>query len=311
LLIFSPPTSSQPWAWTVRGRGRPAASRIAGQVTAWKRSHEVVVGRPDPLELLHVGVPAGSGQVVLERVDPDVHDVPWVPGDGHPPGEAGPRDGEVLEPLLDEGDDLAPAGLGADELRVVAVVLQQPVGVLGDAEEVVLLPDGVDRSAVDRAVAVDQLLGAVELLAGHTVQALVAVQVDVALVVQLLPQVLHGQHVALLGGADEVVVGDVQLGPGGLPPLHDLVGPGLRVEPAGLGRPGHLLAVLVGPGEEQHPVPVGTTPTRQHVGRDGGVGVADVRQVVDVVDRGGELEGVLLGHRTTCLSGGGRRSRSG
>src|SRR4029453_3126741 len=99
------------------------------------------------------------------------------------------------------------------ELGMLAVVLQQAVGVLGDAEEVVLLPDGVDRGPVDRALAVDQLLGAVELLAGHAVQALVAVQVDVALVVQLLPEVLDRHLVALLGGADEVVVGDVQLRP--------------------------------------------------------------------------------------------------
>jgi hypothetical protein len=53
---------------------------------------------------------------------------------------------------------------------MVAVVLQQPVGVLGDAEEVVLLPDRLDRRAVDRAAPVDQLLGGVELLAGHAVQ---------------------------------------------------------------------------------------------------------------------------------------------
>ncbi|MNW56252.1 hypothetical protein D3C74_339600 [compost metagenome] len=37
LLIFSPPTRSQPCANTVLGRGRPAAMSIAGQITAWKR----------------------------------------------------------------------------------------------------------------------------------------------------------------------------------------------------------------------------------------------------------------------------------
>ena len=37
LLIFSPPTSSQPCANTLRGNGSPAAISIAGQITAWNR----------------------------------------------------------------------------------------------------------------------------------------------------------------------------------------------------------------------------------------------------------------------------------
>ena len=37
LLIFSPPTSSQPCAKTCAGNGSPAARSIAGQYTAWKR----------------------------------------------------------------------------------------------------------------------------------------------------------------------------------------------------------------------------------------------------------------------------------
>ena len=37
LLIFSPPTSSQPLANTLRGGSRPAAISIAGQMTAWNR----------------------------------------------------------------------------------------------------------------------------------------------------------------------------------------------------------------------------------------------------------------------------------
>ncbi len=37
LLIFSPPTSSQPCANTFFGSGSPAAISMAGQMTAWKR----------------------------------------------------------------------------------------------------------------------------------------------------------------------------------------------------------------------------------------------------------------------------------
>lgn len=37
LLIFSPPTSSQPLAAIRPGSGRPFAISMAGQMTAWKR----------------------------------------------------------------------------------------------------------------------------------------------------------------------------------------------------------------------------------------------------------------------------------
>ena len=63
--------------------------------------------------------------------------------------------------------------------------------------------------------------------------------------------------------------------------------------PVLLGRPGHLLAVLVGPGEEEDVVADQPVPPGQGVGVDRGVGVPDVGRVVDVVDRRGD---VVAGH---------------
>ena len=56
-------------------------------------------------------------------------------------------------------------------------------------------------------------------------------------------------------------------------------------EPVGLGRALHLEPVLVGPGQEEDVVAQQAVPAGQGVGRDRRVGVADVRCVVDVVDR--------------------------
>ncbi len=56
----------------------------------------------------------------------------------------------------------------------------------------------------------------------------------------------------LLGGADEVGIGDVQFLPQGLVPLHHTVSQfqrGLACRVRGLL---HFLAVLVGPGEKEH-----------------------------------------------------------
>ena len=72
-----------------------------------------------------VGSPAERGDVVGERVEPDVDDVLFVAGDGDAPVEAGAGDGEVAQAALDEAMTSLRRGLGADELRVGLVVLEQ------------------------------------------------------------------------------------------------------------------------------------------------------------------------------------------
>ena len=60
-----------------------------------------------------------------------------------------------------------------------------------------------------------------------------------------------------------------------------------------LGGPGHLLAVLVGAGEEEDLVAEEAVPPGQGIGVDGGVGVPHVGRVLHVVDGGGD---VVAGH---------------
>ena len=253
--------------------------------------HQVVVDRPPPREPLPVGAVAHGGAVVDQGVEPDVGDVLRVPGDRDAPADRRPGDREVLEALTDEPQHLVAAGLGLDGVRVGLVVLQQPVAVAGELEEVVLLPHPLHRPAVDRAVAVGQLVFGVVGLAGHAVEALVGAELDVAVVVDLLEHLLHGPVVAGLGRADEVVVADPQLFPGLGEAFAGPVGPVLRGEALSLGGLGHLETVLVGTGEEKHLIAPQTAPPGQHIGRDGGVGVADMGNVVDVIDGCGDGEG--------------------
>ena len=55
---------------------------------------------------------------------------------------------------------------------------------------------------------------------------------------------------------------------------------------------GHLLTVLVGPGEEEHVLAVEPLKPRQRIGRDRLIGVADMRHTVRVCDRGRDVESV-------------------
>ena len=100
--------------------------------------------------------------------------------------------------------------LGLHRVGVRGVPLEQAVCVAAELEEVVLLLHVLDGRAVDRAVAVDQLVLGVVRLARDAVQALVGAELDVAGVVAGLQQRLDAAVVARLGRADEVVVGDVE-----------------------------------------------------------------------------------------------------
>ena len=91
---------------------------------------------------------------------------------------------------------------------------------------------------------------------------------------------------ALFGGADVVVVGDAHALPERLELGGDLVGELLRRDAGGGGAALDLLAVLVGAGEEEGVVAEEAVAAGDDVGGDGGVGVADVRARVDVVDGG-------------------------
>ena len=212
----------------------------------------VVHGGPPRLEPLLVLAVADGRQVVDQRVVPHVEDVLLVPGHNHPPVDGGPGDRDVPQAAPDEAQGLVALGLGNDGGRGRLVPLDEPALEGAQPEEVVLLLEQLDRGAVDRAQpALEQLVLGVVLLAGHAVQAPVGVLDDPAVVVDPAEELLDGALVPGLGGADEVVVGDVEVGPGRGEPGGQLVGPLLRGDPVLLGGPGHLLAVLVGPGEEE------------------------------------------------------------
>ena len=97
--------------------------------------------------------------------------------------------------------------------------------------------------------------------------------------------------VARVGGADEEVVGDVDARQQRLEALGVAVGELLRRDALALGRLRDRLAVLVGAGEEEHLLAALAHVPGEDVGADRRVRVAEVRRRVDVVDRGGDVEG--------------------
>ena len=252
---------------------------------------------------------AQRGDVVDQGVEPDIRDVLVVEGQRYAPLQPrlGPADREIQERFAQEAQHLVPIALRLDEARIVLEVLDQPLLVLRHLEEVVLLLDEGERRLMVRTLAVDDLLLGVEALAAVAVPAAVLAEVDLARVVELLENGLHDDSVARLGRADEVVVGDAEA----LPGLSERQGVGVGVRlgrHAGRGgRLGHLVAVLVGAGQEIDAVTAQATVAAHGVGHDGRTRVPQMRPRVDIVDRRRQVESAV-GHPS--LTWRARRSRN-
>ena len=200
------------------------------------------------------------------------------------------------EGLLQEAEDLVPPRRGLHEIGVRPYVVDQPLLMLAHAEEVVLLRDLGDGPLAVGAGPLLEVLFGPEALVGDTVPSVVRVLVDLAPVVQVLEDSLDNPDVALLGGADEVIVGDAELLPEFLKADHHTVAVFLRSDAGRRGRLFHLLPVLVDAGEEEDLLSPEPVKARQAVGDDGGVGVPEVGDVVYVVDRRRDVKVLSFGH---------------
>ena len=268
---------------------RPDDGVETGDVLA----HEVEVRRPPFVPTGFVVAVTGGREIVDERVEPDIDDAPVVEGNRNAPVEAGSAHGEVEEARFEDIPQFVAAGFRFDETGVVAVEVEQPVAVRRESEEVVALADPVRFVVMDGAASLREVFLLFEGFAGNAVPALVGAFVEIAGVADGDEEFLDRGAVALLGGADELVEGDVQLRPDA---AEDFLHPFAvveRVEPLLGGLPAHIQRVLVGAHEEVGVVSGGAPEAGDHIGGDLLVGGSEVGRRVDIVDRRGE---VVAGH---------------
>ena len=127
----------------------------------------------------------------------------------------------------------------------------------------------------------------------NAVPAFIGALVEVALLVQISPELLHRARLALFGGTHEVRVGDIEHIPGVFECGNHGIAPLLRRHAVLFARLGNLLAVLVKTGDECNVAAVHALITRHGVGGDGGVCSAQVGRRIYIVNRRGERIGGL------------------
>ena len=158
-------------------------------------------------------------------------------------------------------------------------------------EEVVRLHDLGNFTENFRPFTVGQTIFFLQkLLLARRVKAFVLRLVDFALVEELLEHLTYDFLVPLLGGADKIVVGDIELGQKSAEFGADLVGKLLRRDAFFLGALLDLLAVFIDAGEKMYAVAHLAAEARDHVREHLFVGVPQVGRTVHVINRGGNIK---------------------
>ncbi len=318
----SPCASSQPWTQTILGSGRPALISMAGQIDGVQAvdvlADDVQVSRPPVVEHRRIVGEAGPGDVVDERVVPDVDRArgrvpaavvaPGAATVGHErerdaPGRPFAADAEVLESLADEAEHLVLAVLRLHPVGHVGVVPLQALLVRRQAEEPVVLGQPLQLDvgvvgAVHARPVLEQVAAVAEALVG-AVPAFVLAQVDVAVRVGAPDHLVHGIGVVRVRGADEAVGADAERVLGGSEERHHLIDEGLRLQALRRGSGGDVDRVLVGAGQEARVVAEHTVPARDDVGSDDLVQRVQAGSVVGVGDGGGQVEAASFSHGCT------------
>ena len=226
-----------------------------------------------------IRVIADAGDVVAERVKPDIHDMPRIEIHGDAPLEARSRHAQILQAGKQKiVHHLIPAGNRLDEFRVGVDIIDELRRILAHPKEIGLLLLGMHLPAANRAPPVfGQLRLRVEGFALRAVQAVVMSLIDISLLIKAAEDFLDLNHVVLIRGADEPVI----TRPHQVPDAADLragsVHKFLRTHTLLDGTLLDLLPVLVGPRLKPDIIAVRTLISCDGVCQNSLVGVADVR----------------------------------
>ncbi len=163
-------------------------------------------------------------------------------------------------------------------------MLQELILVLTHTEEIRFFLEFVRRAPAVRTAPIQELSFGPEGFTWGAVPVLVFAQVDVSGFQKLFKKVANAFFMTLLGCANKVGVGYVQLFPQGLVAFNDAVGQFKWGFSLGLGGFFDFLPVFIGTCQERNIIPLRSFVTCQHIAGYGCVGVTDVRHVVHVIN---------------------------
>ncbi len=172
-------------------------------------------------------------------------------------------------------------------------MLEQLILIFAHPEEVGLFLEFGGGATAVRAVAFEQLSFGPESFTGCAIPVFIVTEVNIAVGFNLFKLLLDRMFVSFLSRANEVGMGDIQLFPERLKTFHHPVCQFQRGFAIGLGGGFNLLPMLIGPGQKSNFIASRTLIAGHDIASKGGIGVADMRDVIDVIDRRRDIKSII------------------
>ena len=278
--------------WQFKAEAHQEGRPVDGMETQNVLANKVDTCRPE-VHLGFICAIAKGGNVVHQGIEPHIHDMLGVVeffGELHAPVETGTGNGEVFKSSFHKTDHFVSLASRQNTLGVCIVPLQQFVLIFGEFEEVALLFYNCSRLAAFGAeLTVDELNFGEECLTGDTVVPFIDIFVDVTVVIHDFKGFLYPFHMVFIGRSDELVVADAEVVPEVFECCGDFIRILLRAFTACFGRFLDLLAVFVSTGQKECIQTAHAGVACQCIGNDRCIGMADVGDIVNIIDGGGDV----------------------
>ena len=210
------------------------------------------------------------------------------------PVKARPADREIAQAALDKGDHFIAAAVRLQK-AVGLEQLEQRVFIIGQTEKPAFLDRPLNRrplwGKLRIALAFDQFAFVIISFVADGIPAFIAVEIKVALGLHRLPNGLTGFVVILFNCSDKTVKADVERIIHCAEIARHLIGEFARRDALLLSFAGHFEPVLIRARLKTNIAAPQTLETRDNIGRNRFICVANMRATIGIVDRGGDIEG--------------------
>ena len=180
-------------------------------------------------------------------------------------------------------------------------IVDQPIGILAELKEVALFLYLFYRPPAVRAFAIYQLMLRPKRFAGRAVPSLVFAFVNIALVIELLENLLYGFFMALFRSPDKIIILNIHQRPQLLDVCYNPIHKCLGRLPRLLGFALNLLAMLVRTCQKHYVIASQALKARHRICGHCTIAMPNMQIVRWIIDRRCNVKFPFLAHRLQCL----------